>query len=78
MHIRLIWNTLQPNSNELNGPEFQVSGLPKDATIVGSLNEGGSPVATALSGQIIVTPEPNTLSLLGVGLLGVIGNGDVP
>jgi len=86
VYVATFSNTLvQPQSNELNGPIFSLSGLP--GSLNGQLPLGsfildfltpatgagtiGTPNSAAL--EISAAPEPGTLALFGAGLLGIAG-----
>lgn len=69
-------NTLQPQSNELNGPLLNVGSLDTGSLVVGFLANGNVWTATASSGALYETghnvAEPGTLALFAAGLLGCV------
>jgi len=71
--LNLGTQTLQNQANELNGPLFSVQGgLPDGVFVLDFLDPPGTgtPNSAAL---LIQTPEPSSLGMLGMGLVGVLG-----
>lgn len=61
--------TLGPHSAGING--LAASGVAQGGVIIGFLDPPGTTYQTPLSESIAVTPEPASLTLLGVGLVGL-------
>jgi hypothetical protein len=67
--LNLGSQTAQNQANELSGPLFSATGL-SPGTFILDFVDG---VATANSAALQVVPEPGTITLLGAGLLSLVG-----
>lgn len=67
--------TLNAQSGELLNPLFSVSGLPDGVFILDFLETEGGTTATANSAalEVVTTPEPSSLLLMGFSLVGLAG-----
>jgi hypothetical protein len=71
--LNLGTQTLQNQANELKGPLFSASGLPAGTFILDFVDPPNTDIGTANSAALQIVPEPGTLGLLGMGLLGMAG-----